>query len=66
MSGSEQDRREQGRGNPLRNTSSDTSFTRYVFQVNAIMAGLPQDEDGRITIEDFITKDIYSEEVFEV
>ena len=30
------------------------------------MAGLPQDEEGRIKIEDFINKDIFSEEVFEV
>ena len=30
------------------------------------MAGLPQDEDGRIKIVDFISKDIHSEEVFEV
>ena len=37
-----------------------------LFQVNAIMSGLPQDEEGRIRIEDFINTDIYSEEVFEV
>ena len=37
-----------------------------LFQVKAIMAGLPQDEDGRIKIDDFIKKDIHSSEAFQV
>ena len=37
-----------------------------LFQVKAIMAGLPHDGDGRIKIEHFLTKDIHSPEAFHV
>ena len=45
-----------------------TYFLRkwFFFQIKKILKPLPTDKDGRIKIEDFLYKDVHSEDAFKV
>lgn len=38
----------------------------FFFQIKKILKPLPTDKDGRIKIEDFLYKDVHSEDAFKV